>query len=229
MYAKTHKDGTAAAVLMQNGLRETDRQLNREIANAIEQMRREMSAAMVGQIIMFGGTTPPGGWKKCDGSAISRADYSALFNVIGTTWGSGNGTTTFNLPDLRGRAPIGAGQGSGLTSRTLGTENIGVEDAIVPYHRHNVAKITDGIESSGGHSHDVQVRTVTDSVGSGSNYSRLASSGSNWVNNVARTNSNGAHTHDLPQHYTDYEGVTATGKNMQPSAVVNFIIYTGVI
>lgn len=227
MTALTHKDGTAAAVLMQNGLRETERQVNREIANAVEQMRREMRAAMVGQIIMFGGTTPPDGWKLCNGAALSKTLYSDLYAVIGDTWGSSG--SYFNLPDLRGRAPIGAGQGSGLTSRTLGTENIGVEDAIVPNHRHNVAKITDGIESSGGHSHDVQVRTVTDAVGSGSNYSRLSSSGSNWVDNVARTNSNGAHTHDLPQHYTDYEGETATGKNMQPSAVVNFIIYTGVI
>ena len=57
------------------------------------------NVAPVGMIAPFGGSTAPGGWLVCDGSAISRTDYADLFAVIGTTYGSGNGSTTFNLPD----------------------------------------------------------------------------------------------------------------------------------
>lgn len=61
----------------------------------------------VGTISMFGGITAPSGWLLCDGSEISRTDYADLFNVIGTTYGTGDGSTTFNLPDFRDRTPFG--------------------------------------------------------------------------------------------------------------------------
>jgi microcystin-dependent protein len=56
-----------------------------------------------GTIVAFAGATIPAGWKLCDGSTVNRADNAALFGAIGTAWGNGDGTTTFNLPDLRGR------------------------------------------------------------------------------------------------------------------------------
>ena len=62
----------------------------------------------IGFIKTFAGTTPPEGTLLCDGSAVSRDTYSELFDVIGTTWGEGDGSTTFNLPDLRGRWMMGA-------------------------------------------------------------------------------------------------------------------------
>ena len=61
----------------------------------------------VGMIIPYAGTTIPEKWMKCEGQALSRTDYSALFSVIGTTYGNGDGTTTFNVPNLQGRFPIG--------------------------------------------------------------------------------------------------------------------------
>lgn len=64
--------------------------------------------------------TDPPGFLLCDGRAVSRTTYADLFAAIGTEWGNGDGSTTFNLPDLRGRAPIGAGTGSGLTARSVG-------------------------------------------------------------------------------------------------------------
>ena len=60
-----------------------------------------------GAIMQYAGTTAPNGWLICDGSAISRTIYSDLFDVIGTTYGSGDGSTTFNLPNLKGRIPVG--------------------------------------------------------------------------------------------------------------------------
>lgn len=94
----------------------------------------------VGTVTMFGGASAPSGWLRCDGSTVSRSTYGALFAVLGTTYGPGDGATTFALPDLRGRAPIGAGQGSGLTNRTLGA-NLGEEthvltEAEMPSHNH---------------------------------------------------------------------------------------------
>jgi microcystin-dependent protein len=80
-----------------------------------------------GTVEMFAGSSAPNYWLLCDGAAISRTTYAALFTAIGTTWGAGNGTTTFNLPDMRGRAPIGVGTGSGLTARSLAA--IGGEEA----------------------------------------------------------------------------------------------------
>jgi len=79
-----------------------------------------------GMMIDFGGTTNPDGWLTCDGTAISRSTYADLFNVIGTSYGAGNGTTTFNLPDFRGKTSIGDGTGTGLTARSIG-DSVGTE------------------------------------------------------------------------------------------------------
>jgi microcystin-dependent protein len=72
-----------------------------------------------GSLLDFAGSTAPTGWLLCDGSAVSRTTYSALFGVISTTYGTGDGSTTFNLPDARGRTAIGTGQGAGLANRVL--------------------------------------------------------------------------------------------------------------
>lgn len=72
-----------------------------------------------GTMVPYGNATAPSGWLSCDGTAVSRTTYARLFTAIGTTFGVGDGSTTFNVPDIRGRAPIGSGTGSGLTARTL--------------------------------------------------------------------------------------------------------------
>jgi microcystin-dependent protein len=61
----------------------------------------------IGAVSIFAGTVVPEGWLICDGSEISRSTYSNLFNVIGTTYGAGDGSTTFNLPDMRHAVPVG--------------------------------------------------------------------------------------------------------------------------
>ena len=62
----------------------------------------------VGSINLYAGSTAPTGWLICDGSAVSRTTYANLFSVIGTTYGTGDGSTTFNLPNLKRRFPLGA-------------------------------------------------------------------------------------------------------------------------
>lgn len=80
------------------------------------------------------------GYLACDGSAVSRSTYARLFEVIGTIFGVGDGSTTFNLPDLRGRVSVGSGTGSSLTARTLG-QSMGEEshqltESELPSHTH---------------------------------------------------------------------------------------------
>lgn len=75
-----------------------------------------------GFVAIWGGASAPAGWVLCDGGALNRTTFAALFAAIGTTHGAGDGSTTFNVPDLRGRAPIGAGTGAGLTPRNAGTK-----------------------------------------------------------------------------------------------------------
>ena len=70
-----------------------------------------MAEPFLGEIRMFGGNYAPAGWALCDGTTLAIAQNTALFALIGTTYG-GDGTTTFNLPDLRGRVPVHMGQGA---------------------------------------------------------------------------------------------------------------------
>ena len=79
----------------------------------------------IAEIIMFGGNFAPRGWALCDGQLLSISTNSALFSILGTTYG-GDGRTTFGLPDLRGRVAMHPGSGPGLTPRTLGQKS-GVE------------------------------------------------------------------------------------------------------
>jgi microcystin-dependent protein len=93
----------------------------------------------IGEIRLFAGTYTPVGWVFCDGSSLNIDDYTSLFQLIGTTYG-GDGNTTFNVPDLQSRAPIGAGQGTGLPNYNLGdaggTEGNTLTMANVPAHTH---------------------------------------------------------------------------------------------
>lgn len=115
---------------------------------------------VTGSVQMYAGSTAPAGWLMCDGSAVSRTTYANLFSVIGTAFGSGDGSTTFNLPDTRSRVPVGVGTGSGLTNRTLGVaggaETKTINSANLPTHTHTInhdhGAVTSGTVSSD-HSH----------------------------------------------------------------------------
>jgi microcystin-dependent protein len=78
-----------------------------------------MSEPFIGEITLSAGNFAPKGWAFCQGQLLAIQQYSALFSILGTTYG-GDGVTTFALPDLRGRAPLGFGQGPGLSSYVLG-------------------------------------------------------------------------------------------------------------
>ena len=81
-----------------------------------------MSEPFIGEVRMFAGNFAPRGWAYCDGQLLAVNQNDALFSLLGTIYG-GDGRTTFGLPDLRGRIPIHAGSGPGLTPRALGSQN----------------------------------------------------------------------------------------------------------
>ena len=157
---------------------------------------------------------PIPGWLICNGAAVSRTTYATLFAVIGTTYGAGDGSTTFNLPDLRGRTPIGAGQGTGLTNRTLGTQNIGAET--VTLTESQLPQITGSFLIR--HWASSTLTAIFNPTGKFSSTTQSVSA-SNIENNASNPQS--------AQKITYAFGGGQAHDNMQPSAVVNFIICTG--
>jgi microcystin-dependent protein len=100
---------------------------------------------------MFAGNFAPEFWAFCHGQALTISEYDSLFQLIGTTYG-GDGETTFNLPDLRGRAPIHMGQGPGLSGYTLGdfggSESITLTANQIPAHIHSHAAVKPAANTS---------------------------------------------------------------------------------
>ncbi|MEJ2055777.1 MAG: tail fiber protein [Calditrichaceae bacterium] len=161
----------------------------------------------IGEIRMFAGNFAPRDWALCDGQILSISQNSALYSIIGTTYG-GNGTTSFALPDLRSRVPVQAGQGPGLSYYPLGQQG-GVE---------SVTLTTNQMPA---HSHTAEVN-ADNSVGS-------SDSPENGLpaRNAGATPQYG----DTPNTTMNSESVQvgSTGgsqphTNVQPYAVINFII-----
>lgn len=148
----------------------------------------------------------PANWLLLDGSEISRSNYAELFAILGTTYGAGDGSTTFKLPDMRGR--VGAGKSSDAAFSSLGKTGgeaaHTLTTAEIPAHTHG---------SAGNHSH-----FIPNTNGSGSGYVRLESYGSAAnTNRSVYTNAAGAHTHSSV-------GSGSSHNNLQPYIVLNYII-----
>lgn len=122
----------------------------------------------VGSITMFAGADAPSGHLLCDGSAVSRATYSALFAVIGTTYGAGNGSTTFNVPNLKGRVPVGQdttqtefdtlGERAGAKTHTLSVPEMPSHTHTQNSHNHTQNSHT---HTQNSHTHTQQSHTHT--------------------------------------------------------------------
>ena len=168
----------------------------------------------IGEIRLFGGNFAPVGWLQCDGQSLPLAQYQALFAVIGITFG-GNGSTYFNLPDLRGRVPIHQGTGPSLTPRTLGgnggTETVTLAANQGPAHSHLVragAAGTTATTASGN-----LLNTVTPPRGQSTVPTLYGTDASVTMNASMIANADGGQPH----------------ANVQPFLTFNFIIaYTGI-
>lgn len=99
-----------------------------------------MAEPVAGEIRIFAGNYAPEGWLLCAGQTLAITEYPALYALIGTAYG-GDGVTNFKLPDLRGRLPVGQGQGPGLTNRVLGqmggASTVQLDASTMPTHTHS--------------------------------------------------------------------------------------------
>jgi microcystin-dependent protein len=181
--------------------------------------------APIGTIWMTGNTTAPSGWLLCDGTPVSRITYAALFALWGTRFGVGDGSTTFNTPNMTGRSPMGPYPG-GPWGQTLG-QTLGNATPAIINHAHTMTHTHTGRAPSGGsgHSHNLSVRRSASALGTGEVARGAANSGT--VENYA-TATDGAHEHTLA--ISPFVGNTAavtsgdqvTG-NIHPSTIVNFM------
>lgn len=143
-------------------------------------MRRAVEPT--GTIKPWGGSAAPATWFDCNGQALSRVDNAALYALIGTTYGAGDGSTTFNVPDFRGRAIVGAGTGSGLTARargaTGGAESHALSEAELAAHTHAYRG-----SSSGGGGGDFINQSSNNNANSTAEQSSPADTGSSAAHN----------------------------------------------
>lgn len=177
-----------------------------------------------GVIQAFGGGTVPSGWLLCDGSTASRSTYAGLFAAIGIVNGRGDGSTTFHLPDLRGRFIRGAdNMGTGAAGRDLDAAgrtaaNIGgatgnavgsVQAAETLSHTHTQNAHRHGVlgnGTSGGSVVNLGASNQTDNAIAGTTnnigvyYSDLADNGNSWINNITPTNQNTGGNETRPQN-----------------------------
>lgn len=193
----------------------------------------------VGMVTDYAGSSAPSGWVLCYGQAISRTTYASLFAAISTTYGSGDGSTTFNVPDCRGRVSAGqddmggvsanrlTGLSNGVDGDTLGAtgglESFTLAEANLPAHTHGPGTLGGTTSSDGNHTHD-----YTDSSDNGAQAS--AGSARNVGTQTDNTSSDGAHTHTftVTTGTTGSTGSTTAMPHIQPTIVLNKIIYTGV-
>lgn len=217
--------------LTDNTLTGTTAQFNTALSDADFATTALLEARMpVGAVNMWVTGTAPSGWLLCQGQAVSRSTYSGLFAVLGTTYGAGDSSTTFNLPDLRGRVPMGAGTGrnvadsADLTARTLGAKISDDESVTLTAlqsglraHGHSGSTVS---ISDPGHQHNQSGREVAStgggapalidpSFGVGSTFTGTATTGITASTTIAQATAVAAQD---------------AHNNVQPSTVINFII-----
>lgn len=153
-----------------------------------------MSTPFLGEIRMFAGNFAIRGWSLCDGQSLPISQNDALFALIGTTYG-GDGQTTFNLPDLRGRLPVHqgtlAGGGTYFLGQMSGTESVTLTSAQMPAHTHGVSA-NSGTGTSGSPTGNVVAATPLNPYLSGSPNVTLA------ANSIGSAGGNGSHENRMP-------------------------------
>lgn len=157
------------------------------------------SVVPTGGMVPFALASAPSGWLLCDGTVYNIADYPALGNSLGATYG-GNGTSTFAVPDLRGRTPVGSGTGtaSDATNWTLGQKR-GTEGVSLT------------ADQNGAHTHDIVVNASSEDSGDPGNYAITAARDFYGQRNVGTTTRS---------------GLGLAHSNVQPSLAINYIIKT---
>lgn len=190
------------------------------------------SGVPTGAVMPYGGTAAPTGWALCDGSAVSRSTFATLFTAIGVAYGAGDGSTTFNLPDLRQRFPMGkAASGTGAT---LGVTGGAVDHAHTHAHTHAGATHT---HTGAAHTHAVDVvgvasgapSSIRSDLQTGMSNATAATDSHTHTTDPASVTSGGASAVDTggaSAVNTGGESAANTGVTNPPFQTVNYIIKT---
>lgn len=166
---------------------------------------------VIGEIRLFAGAFAPDYWVFCDGRSLNIGDYPSLFQLIGTTYG-GDGFSTFKVPDLQSRAPIGAGQGPGLPNYTLGQTG-GMEQNTLTVNNlpaHNHTYNSAGILVSSEDGHQTTIAGNYQAVNGAYMYSDIADSQMASLPNITVSNTGLAAPNAIP--------------NIKPYLVISYII-----
>lgn len=135
-------------------------EINKLTDDNINKMKQAINLnAPAGVISMYAGSTAPSGWLICNGSAVSRTTYSRLFSAIGTTYGAGNGSTTFNLPNLKGKVPVGLDASQtefNSLGKTGGEKKHTLSINEMPSHNHDYSGIVSKYMGQGGGTTDAE-------------------------------------------------------------------------
>jgi len=203
----------------------------------------------IGTVVDYIGNTAPANWLILDGSAVSRTTYASLFGLIGTTYGPGNGSTTFNLPNLSGRVTVGVGTATGAAGATahtlgqsLGEEKHTISLTEIPSHNHGGATgtgSTGGMSANATHNHQVignddgaggigggfdLVNGRVQALFAAGGIRGLATTTGGYGEGLSTDTANLDHAHSIPALSIPSAGGGQPSNNMQPSFVMNKII-----
>ena len=166
-----------------------------------------MSEPFIAEIIMFGGNFAPRGWALCNGQILPIAQNTALFSLLGTTYG-GNGQTTFALPDLRGRVPNNQGQGPGLQNYSLG-QAAGSENETLIASNIPPVPVTITVNANADSTSSKPANNFPAGLSNGNGYNNASDNSTHWNANALTGTTGGS---SIPVN------------NIQPYLCVNFII-----
>lgn len=191
---------------------------NAQDAVSFSQMNSAIAAAMpAGIILPYGAAAAPTGYLLCNGAAVSRTTYATLFAILGTTYGSGDNSTTFNLPDLRGRKPVGVGTGYPALGNSGGTV---AHTHAGPSHTHDAGDLIADVDFSGGGSPSISLKQESHNFSPTHNaVANGGMSGGSLTSQTMGTTVDGTTA-------AAGTGVTGAASDVEPYAMVNYIIKT---